>query len=154
MSATAIMPSSGLNTPETYVNSELSQGFKPPLKAGVHLYPGVSSPVINEFALRGTWEVTKQSSTPVKPGASIALRFQAAHVYLVMTSAGSVARRVRVLVDGQPIGAAQAGSDVHEGFVTVQGQRLYSLFSQSGDAQHDLTVEVPPGVSAYDFTFG
>jgi hypothetical protein len=110
--------------------------------------------VLNEFALRGTWDVGSQAATPVGSGASIALRFQAAHVYLVMTSAGNVRRQVRVLLDGRPIPTAQAGSDVHAGLVTVQGQRLYSLFSQSGDAQHDLTVEVPPGVSTYDFTFG
>jgi len=38
--------------------------------------------------------------------------------------------------------------------VTVTGQRLYSLVSLPASAQHALTVEVPPGVSAYDFTFG
>jgi cytochrome c biogenesis protein CcdA/thiol-disulfide isomerase/thioredoxin len=154
MTATAIMPSSNLETPETYLDSQHSQGFEPPLKAGVRSYPGVSSLVLNEFALRGTWRVTKQSATPAASGASISLRFQAAHVYLVTTSAGNVPRRVRVLLDGRPIGAGEAGTDVHASLVTVQGQRLYSLVSQTGDAQHDLTVEVPPGVSAYDFTFG
>jgi cytochrome c biogenesis protein CcdA/thiol-disulfide isomerase/thioredoxin len=154
MSATAIMPSSGLGTPETYLNAKEAQGFVPPIKAGVHSYPGASSLVTNEFALKGTWNVGSQAATPAGSGASIALRFQAAHVYLVMTSAGNVPRRVRVLLDGQPVRAGEAGSDVRGGLVTVQGQRLYSLVSQPGDAQHDLTVEVPPGVSAYDFTFG
>jgi cytochrome c biogenesis protein CcdA/thiol-disulfide isomerase/thioredoxin len=154
ISASAIMPSSNLATPETYLDSERSQGFEPPLKRGVHSYPGAGSLVLNEFALRGTWDVAKQSATPVASGASITLRFQAAHVYLVMTSAGNVPRRVRVLLDGRRIGAGEAGADVRAGLVIVQGQRLYSLVSQASDAQHDLTVEVPPGVSAYDFTFG
>jgi hypothetical protein len=154
ISASAIMPSSNLATPETYLDSERSQGFEPPLKRGVSSYPGASSLVLNEFALRGTWDVAKQSATPVASGASITLRFQAAHVYLVMTSAGNVPRRVRVLLDGRRIGAGEAGADVRAGLVIVQGQRLYSLVSQASDAQHDLTVEVPPGVSAYDFTFG
>jgi hypothetical protein len=38
--------------------------------------------------------------------------------------------------------------------VTVTGQRLYSLVSLPYAQQHSLTLEVPPGVSAYDFTFG
>jgi thiol-disulfide isomerase/thioredoxin len=154
MSAAAIMPSSGLATPETYLNSQHSQGFVVPLRAGVHTYRGLSSPALNEFALGGTWDVNSEAARPVAPGASITLRFQAAHVYLVMTSAGGVPRQVRVLLDGRPIGAGEAGRDVHAGAVTVQSQRLYSLVSQHGDTPHDLTVQVPPGVSAYDFTFG
>ncbi len=154
MSASAIVPSGNLGTPETYLNSDRAQGFQPPLRPGVHSYPGVSNPVLNEFALRGTWDVTKQSAAPTAAGATITLRYQAAHVYLVMTSAGNVPRKVGVLLDGRPVGPGAAGSDVHGRWVTVQGQRLYSIVSQPGDAQHDLTVEVPPGVSAYDFTFG
>jgi hypothetical protein len=71
-----------------------------------------------------------------------------------MTSAGNAPRQVHVLLDGHPISAGNAGADVHNGVVTVQGQRLYSLVSLPGDQQHDLTLQVPPGVSAYDFTFG
>jgi hypothetical protein len=36
----------------------------------------------------------------------------------------------------------------------VHGQRLYSLVSLPAAQQHDLTLQVPPGVSAFDFTFG
>ena len=38
--------------------------------------------------------------------------------------------------------------------VMVRHQRLYSLVSLPAAEQHALTVQVPPGVSAYDFTFG
>jgi hypothetical protein len=61
---------------------------------------------------------------------------------------------VHVLLDGRPIPASAAGADVHGGAVTVHGQRLYSLVSLPQAEFHALTVEVPPGVSAYDFTFG
>ena len=47
-----------------------------------------------------------------------------------------------------------AGQDVRAGAVTVRGQRLYELVSLPHDEQHALSVQVPPGVSAYDFTFG
>ncbi len=120
----------------------------------MHFYAGVLNPPVNEFGLHGTWDVTNQSSSPVSAGASITGGFAAAHVYLVLTSAGNQPRTVRVLLDGHPISARDAGADVHAGTVTVRGQRLYSLVSLASAQQHTVTLEVPPGVSAYDFTFG
>jgi cytochrome c biogenesis protein CcdA/thiol-disulfide isomerase/thioredoxin len=154
MTASAIMPSAGLNTPETYFDPERAQGFAQPPQSGVHSYAGVTNPSLNEFGLHGSWRVTSQAATAVANGAAIEAGFQAAHVYLVLTSSGNVPRRLRVLLDGRPIGPRAAGTDVHGGFVTVTGQRLYSLVSLPYAQQHSLTLEVPPGVSAYDFTFG
>jgi hypothetical protein len=71
-----------------------------------------------------------------------------------MTSAGNTPRAARVLLDGHPISDEQAGADVHNGKVTVRGQRLYSLVSLPNAQQHVITVQLPPGISAYDFTFG
>jgi hypothetical protein len=68
---------------------------------------------------------------------------QAADVYLVMTSSQNRPRRVRVSVDGGPYRT-----------LTVQGQRLYSLAHFARAEQHVLTIQLPGGVSAYDFTFG
>jgi cytochrome c biogenesis protein CcdA/thiol-disulfide isomerase/thioredoxin len=155
MSAHAILPSAGLGTPETYLGADRTQGFVQPPKRGVHYYQGASGGLsLNEFALHGTWRVTSQSATPVSSGALIQASFQAAHVYLVMTSAGNVARRVHVLLDGHPIAAHSAGSDVRGATVTVKGQRLYSLVSLPSAQSHELTLKVPAGISAYDFTFG
>jgi thiol-disulfide isomerase/thioredoxin len=154
MSAHAVIPSAKLATPETYLDDQRSQGFQPPLQAGTVNYPGASNLALNQFALRGRWTVGGQSSTPASGTGAIQARFQAANVYLVLTSSGNVPRQVRVLLDGRPIAAASAGRDVHGGLVTVQGQRLYSLVSLPGAQEHSLEVDVPPGVSAYDFTFG
>jgi cytochrome c biogenesis protein CcdA/thiol-disulfide isomerase/thioredoxin len=154
MTATAIMPSSQLATPETYLDPQRAHGFAQPLKLGTHFYPGVRDPYVNEFGLHGTWKITSQSATPVGGGASISGQFQAARVYLVLTSADGTPRTVRVLLDGRPISATAAGADVTDGAVTVRGQRLYSLVSLPGAQRRTFTVEIPPGVSAYDFTFG
>lgn len=154
MGAHAILPSAGVQTPETYLGSDRAEGFVPRLEPGVHSYPGLASAGLNTFALRGTWRETKQYAAPVSSGAEIQAGFQAAHAYLVMTSAGNVPRKVRVLLDGHPISSRAAGSDVHGGVVTVQGQRLYSLVSLPSAQEHDLTLQVPRGVSAFDFTFG
>jgi cytochrome c biogenesis protein CcdA/thiol-disulfide isomerase/thioredoxin len=143
MTAKAIMPSARLATPETYLDNQRSMGFAQPLKAGIRSYPGVRSPALNEFALRGQWRVTSEYATPAASGAAIQAGFQAAHVYLVMTSAGNVPRTVRVLLDGRP------GRTI-----TVRPQQLYSLVSLPQSEFHTLTVEIPQGVAAYDFTFG
>jgi thiol-disulfide isomerase/thioredoxin len=154
MTAAAVTPSAQLATPETYLNTQRAQGFAQPLLPGVHFYHGVQNPILNEFGLQGTWKVSSESATPVSAGSSIEARFQAADVYLVMTSAGNLPRQLRVLLDGHAIGAHEAGADVHGGAVTVRGQRLYSLVSLPTAEQRAVTIEVPPGVSAYDFTFG
>jgi cytochrome c biogenesis protein CcdA/thiol-disulfide isomerase/thioredoxin len=143
MTATAIMPSAGLNSPETYLNDQRSMGFAQPLQSGVNYYPGVGRPALNEFALHGAWRVTDQFAAPTASGAAIEAGFQAARVYLVLTSDDNLPRRVQVLLDGRPSTS-----------VTVRQQRLYTLVSFPRAEFHTLTVEVPVGVRAYDFTFG
>jgi cytochrome c biogenesis protein CcdA/thiol-disulfide isomerase/thioredoxin len=154
----AIVPSKGLATPETYIDPERASAYQEnwsqPLQKGTHTYQGTTNPTINQFSLDGIWNINTEAASAVSSGASITGTFQAQHVYLVMTSAGNVPRTARVLLDGKPIAADQAGSDVHGGLVTVRGQRLYSLVSAPDDETATITVKVPPGVSAYDFTFG
>src|SRR5579884_4144973 len=150
----AIVPSQGVGTPETYLNDQRAQGFVQPLAPGVHSYSAGGPLSQNQFALGGRWKVTGQSSTALAPGDTISAGFQAARVYLVLTSAGNRPRQIRVLLDGRPIAGRQAGSDVHGGLVTVRGQRLYELVSLPSDQQHTLELQVAPGISAYDFTFG
>ena len=62
----------------------------------------------------------------------------------------------RVLVDGEPPGAAH-GFDIDEqGNGTLSEQRLYQLVRQPGSIT-DRTFEITfldPGVEAYVFTFG
>jgi cytochrome c biogenesis protein CcdA/thiol-disulfide isomerase/thioredoxin len=155
MTATAIMASAGLGTPETYLDTQpRQQNFATKLSNGNHDYPGASSLSLNEFALKGPWNASQESITVEGSGASISGAVQAAHVYLVLTSAGNVPRQGRVLLDGQPIPNAHAGADVKNGLLTVTGERLYSLVSFPTAQQFTFTVQLPPGVSAYDFTFG
>jgi cytochrome c biogenesis protein CcdA/thiol-disulfide isomerase/thioredoxin len=148
--------SQNMATPETYLGAERAaqESFVPAVKPGVHAYPGDGSLQLNQAALKGTWQVTSQYATPVAAPGEISLDFQAAKVYLVLTSVGTAPRNVEVRLDGRPIPAALAGTDVHGGVVSVRGQRLYNLVSMPTDEQHVLTVQLPPGVQAYDYTFG
>ena len=44
MTATAIMPSTSLGTPETYLDDQRSQGFAEQLRPGVSFYAGATEP--------------------------------------------------------------------------------------------------------------
>ncbi len=155
MTASAILPSAGLGTPETYLDTQRQSGFLVPLRSGIRQYPGVTGSLgLNHFALAGAWNASSESITAAASGASITGSVQAAKVYLVLTSAGNVPRQGRILLDGQPLPSAHAGADVKNGLVTITGQRLYSLISFPAAQQFTFTVQLPRGVSAYDFTFG
>ena len=155
MTAHAIVASAGLGTPETYLDTRPQDGFLEPVRPGIGQYPGVSGPLpLNHFALKGAWQASSESITPAASGASITGTVQAAKVYLVLTSSGNVPRQGRVLLDGRPLPATHAGADVKDGAVTVTGQRLYTLISFPAAQQFTFTVQLPPGVSAFDFTFG
>ena len=142
-------------TPETYLGTARGQGWVTGPVAGVHDYgAGRPGPLqVNEFAFSGTWNTAAQPVTAVS-SAGIDVQFEAKHVYLVLSSAGNVPRTVQVLLDGRPISAADAGSDVHDGLVTVKGERLYTLVSLPHDEQRRLSLRFAPGVTGYAFTFG
>jgi cytochrome c biogenesis protein CcdA/thiol-disulfide isomerase/thioredoxin len=155
MTAHAIIPSKNVGTPETYLNPQRAQGFLTALRRGVHAYRAPSDVGLDEWALGGTWSIGPESITPAGSDAVIEGGIQARDVYLVMTSAGGVARRGRVLLGGRPLPARDAGTDVGPGgWFTVRSERLYNLVKLTGDATFLLKVQLPPGVSAYDFTFG
>jgi cytochrome c biogenesis protein CcdA/thiol-disulfide isomerase/thioredoxin len=149
----AIAPSATVTTPETYLGAGRAERFtNPMLSPGLHDFSAPASLPENEFALRGSWRIALDSATAAAD-ASLDLDFGARRVYLVLGSPGQ-SRRVRVLLDGRPISAADAGSDVHGGAVTVSRQRLYSLVDLPKVGRHVLTLEPETGVQGYAFTFG
>jgi thiol-disulfide isomerase/thioredoxin len=150
--AHGIQPSLGVTTPETYLGAARAERFtNAMLSPGAHDFTAPSEVPANEFAYRGRWQIEFDSATA--RGGSLELNFGARRVYLVLGTAGGRPRRVRVLLDGKPIGSA-AGSDVHGGAVTVRSQRLYSLVELPSVQNHVLRLEPEPGVMAYAFTFG
>jgi hypothetical protein len=64
--------------------------------------------------------------------------------------------RYRVLIDGQPPGAAHGGDTDDGGYGTVSEQRLHQLVRQPdpvGEHTFQITF-LDPGVTANVFTFG
>src|SRR4029453_10972680 len=112
---------------------------------------------LNQWALAGDWTVERQATVLNAANGRIAYRFHARDLHLVMgPAARGMSVRFRVLVDGQPPGAAH-GLDVDEqGNGTVSEQRLYQLIRQPppiADRLFEIAF-LDPGVEAYAFTFG
>ena len=151
---------SNLRSPENYVGFERTENFASPggaLRDKSRMYERPARLGLNQWALSGDWTVRKDAAALNKAGGSITYRFHARDLHLVMgpaTPGSSV--KFRVLIDGQPPGAAH-GVDVDEqGNGTVTEQRMYQLIRQPGSiADRQFEIEfVGPGVEAFAFTFG
>jgi thiol-disulfide isomerase/thioredoxin len=112
---------------------------------------------LNEWALAGAWSVDEESAVLDAAPGSIAYRFQARDLNLVLAppAAGDPVR-FTVRLDGQPPGA-DGGLDVDEaGAGTLAEPRMYQLVRRHGaSAQRTLEITfLDAGVRAYVFTFG
>jgi cytochrome c biogenesis protein CcdA/thiol-disulfide isomerase/thioredoxin len=142
-------------TPETYLGTDRAEGWLAQPRGGVHDYGGpvTGALALNEFAYSGRWRIAGQPATAVSR-AGIDVEFDARNVYLVLSSPHGRPLPVRVLLDGHPITARDAGADVRDARVTVRRQRLYSLVSFPAEHRGHLSLRFAPGVSGYAFTFG
>ncbi len=123
-----------LRSPENYVGYERTENFASPGGAALdkrRVYAAPAQLRLNQWALSGDWTMTKQAAVLNKANGRIAYRFHARDLHLVMgPAARGTSVRFRVLIDGQPPGAAH-GIDVDEqGNGTVAEQRLYQLIRQ------------------------
>jgi thioredoxin family protein len=149
-----------LKSPENYLGYERTQSFASPGGAVLNKPRMYELPMrlrLNSWALSGDWTMKNQASALNKPNGGIAYRFHARDLHLVMGPAAPGASvRFRVLIDGQPPGAAH-GSDIDEqGYGTVTEQRLYQLIRQPKpivDRQFEIEF-LDQGVEAFAFTFG
>ncbi len=133
----------GANRAERFTNGQITDS---PQDFGTPRAPGP-----DELAYSGRWNIGREAA--ISEGGSLSLSFKAQHVYLVMGGSGGV-HHVRVLLDGKPIPASEAGADVHEASVNPSSERLYTLVSLPGVQRHTLTLEPQAGTRLYDFTFG
>ena len=151
---------SNLKSPENYVGFERTENFASPgglLREKPRMYQPPARLSLNEWALSGDWTVKRDAAALNKSGGSITYRFHARDLHLVMGPAARASYvKFRVLVDGQPPGAAH-GVDVDEqGYGTVTEQRMYTLIRQPGPiADRQFEIEFfGPGAEVFAFTFG
>ena len=122
-----------------------------------HVYALPERLKLHQWALAGDWTVGSQATVLNTADGRVAYRFHARDLHLVMGPASPRAPvRFRVLIDGNPPGAAHGTDADDQGNGVVREQRLYQLIRQPKpieDRRFEI-VFLDPGVEAFAFTFG
>ncbi|QII27660.1 cytochrome c biogenesis protein DipZ [Stenotrophomonas maltophilia] len=150
-----------LRSPETYLGHARAEQFASPGGQRVDAAFGYALPstlALNQWGLSGQWRVDDEAAQLQQAGGRIAFQFHARDLHLVLAP-GEEGKpvRFRVLLDGKPLPAADAGADAAaDGTGTVNEHRLYQLIRQRGTiGPHRFEIEfLDAGVQAYAFTFG
>jgi thiol-disulfide isomerase/thioredoxin len=149
-----------LKSGENYLGYERTQNFASPGGARAYerrVYAPPERLRLNQWALAGEWTLGRQATVLHKASGRIVYRFHARDLHLVMGPlAQGTSVRFRVLIDGQPPGAAHGGDVDEQGYGTLDQQRMYQLIRQSGsigDRQFEIQF-LDAGVEVFAFTFG
>ncbi|HEX6712294.1 MAG TPA: redoxin domain-containing protein [Thermoleophilaceae bacterium] len=136
-----------LRSPETYVG--YARGDQPADTSQERL-------LLNQWTLTGRWTAGAERVVLDEAGGSIAFRFHARDVNLVLNRSGAAPIPFRVLLDGEAPGPSH-GVDVDEdGNGLLDDGRMYQLV-RAHHTPRERTLElsfVEPGAEAYVFTFG
>jgi thiol-disulfide isomerase/thioredoxin len=148
-----------LRTPETYLGFGRGERFASPDSAAVderHTYELPERLPLNHWALAGECTIGGENVVLHQAGGSIAFRFHARDVHLVLSSGARNAIPFRVLLDGEAPGRSH-GVDVDgDGNGVLGDGRMYQLVRQH-DEVRERTLEITfleSGARAYAFTFG
>jgi len=145
-------PSAGVTTPESYLGAARADRFvNGYIQPGSQDFGKTPKLLPDSLGYGGKWKIDYEKATA--EGGDLEIDFNARRVYLVLSSPGR-ARDVGVELDGKPIPAQLAGSDVKGGKVEVTRQRLYDLVDMPAVGRHMLRLDFDPGVEGYAFTFG
>lgn len=149
-----------LRSAENYVGYNRTQGFASP--GGIVpdrqvLYAAPGRLKLNEWGLSGGWTAGEERISLNRTPGKIIYRFHARDLNLVMGPATpGTTVRFRILIDGNPPGAAHGVDVDSNGNGTVTGQRMYQLLRQQEPVtDREFQIEfLDPQVEVYCFTFG
>lgn len=151
---------SELQSTENYVGYERTEYFASP--GGIrpdkpHLYSAPGHLMLNHWSLSGEWTMEKEAIALNQRFGRIVYRFHSRDLHLVMgPGTANNPARFRVLIDGQPPGAAHGVDVDDQGNGIITEPRMYQLIRQ-GKPIVDRQFEVEfldAGVQAFSFTFG
>jgi thiol-disulfide isomerase/thioredoxin len=124
------------------------EGFKPETDVKYSLPEDLQ---LHYYYLDGTWKNLKGSMKLVSEEGRIKLPFFAKEVNIVAANNAVL----DILLDGKPISAEYAGTDVISGKVQTQDARLYNIIKTKEASTHTLEIIVNnPGFEVYTLTFG
>jgi thiol-disulfide isomerase/thioredoxin len=135
-----------LGTPETYLGD--SRGGSGGARA--------DDLRLNDWALIGAWKTGPEKVVLEEAGGSVAFRFHARDVHLVMSPGARDPIPFRVTLDGEAPGPSHGVDVDEEGNGVLREGRRYQLVRQH-DGVRERTVAITfsePGAEAYSFTFG
>jgi thiol-disulfide isomerase/thioredoxin len=148
-----------LRTPETYLGYGRGGQVASPGGAALgeaRTYRLPERLGLNHWALAGEWTIARERIVLDQAGGSIAYRFHARDVHLVLSPGEREPIPFRVLVDGRAPGRSHGVDVDQDGNGLLQDGRLYQLVRER-DAVRARTLEIAflePGAEAYVFTFG
>jgi thiol-disulfide isomerase/thioredoxin len=140
---------------ETYLGHAHADEAAPALQRDLPRRYVLAQPRLNAWGLGGGWVQRAEYVEATEAGGTIALRFHARDLHLVL---GADGQRVpfHVTIDGHPPGTDHGVDVDDQGRGEIAGERLYQLVRQR-DAGADHTFEIrfdKAGARAWVFTFG
>jgi hypothetical protein len=144
-------------SPETYLGSKRMEYFYPDggVNNGSRVFNLADNLVRNSFSLGGGWTISDENAVTGQ-NAILNYNFVADKVFLVLRPGTATNPKVKVYVDGKLVDDTNAGSDVKNGEVIIDSDRLYNLVDLRGKTEnHVLRLEFSGnGIEAFAFTFG
>jgi thiol-disulfide isomerase/thioredoxin len=144
-------------TPETYLGYGRAERFssKPALKLNKdtrYTLPKVME--ADHWGLSGLWKSSKDATFTKEPKTILKLNFEAKNVFLVLSNTTDHPIKAKILLNGNEVGA-NAGKDVHNGYLTIAQDALYEIINQNQFTTGQLEIIFEDaGVGVHAFTFG
>lgn len=125
-----------------------SEGFSP---GNVVSYMEPKDVEMHKFYPIGTWKNTPDNMKLESDDGVIKLRYSAKQVNIVTGNNADI----EILLDGKPLPAEYAGSDVKNGMLTVNEPGLYNIIDRDSASSHLLELNIKgKGFEMFTFTFG
>lgn len=146
-------------SPETYLGYSRQSNLASPDAVSKDMPARYSAPLtlkLDQWALNGTWLVSKESASLQSAGGSISFNFQGRDLHLVIGTLKNKSVRYKVTLDGKPPGADHGIDTDAQGYGEIHEQRLYQLIRQSGNIKNRVfKIEfLDADAEAFAFTFG
>ena len=146
-------------SPETYLGYARQENLASP-EAIQHDQPArYSAPralKLDQWALSGAWQISKESAVLQAPGGAISYRFQGRDLHLVLGPHNGKPVRFKVTLDGVAPGNDHGVDTDAQGHGVIHEQRLYQLIRQSGEIKpRSFRIDfLDAEAEAFAFTFG
>lgn len=144
------------HSPETYLGNKRIEYIIPSQQIQVNSLTTYKAPTdipLNQFAFDGNWTINDEYAIP-EAGARLIIQYDSQNVYLVMKPKEKQLGKVKVLIDGKIL-TTMPGTDVVDGEISVDSDRLYTLIKHQKEETHILTIEFEDAnLQLFAFTFG